>query len=211
MKTDDLISLLVKDTPVEGRFGRTFALALTGSILFTAVLFFGLIHPRPDVAQAAETLRFLFKFVVTLTTTVTAAGVVLRVAQPGVPVIFWRRALLGAPVLLIAAVIAELVVMPASTWASRWIGVNISQCMTLIPLMAIVPLICLLLALRRGAPEHPGAAGALAGLVASGIAATFYASHCTDDSPLFVITWYPLAGALVVFVGYLAGSRLLRW
>jgi hypothetical protein len=211
MKTDDLISLLVEDTPVRWRFGRALALALCGGILFTAVMFFGLIHPRPDVAQAAETARFLFKFVVTLALTVTAAGLAWRIAQPGAPAGFWRWAPIAAPMLLFAAVIAELLVMPQSTWAARWIGVNISQCMTLIPLMAIFPLICLLLALRQGAPKRPGVAGAIAGLVASGIAATFYASHCTDDSPLFVITWYPLASALVVYVGYMAGSRFLRW
>jgi hypothetical protein len=54
-------------------------------------------------------------------------------------------------------------------------------------------------------------AGAVAGLAASGIAATFYASNCTDDSPLFVLLWYPLAIAIVTAVGYVAGGRLLRW
>jgi hypothetical protein len=211
MKTDDLIALLAKDTPVRWRLRHALMLAFFGSILFTAVMFFGLIHPRPDVAQAAQTIRFLFKFVVTLTLTMTAMGLVIRVAQPGVPMGYWRWSLIVAPILLVAAVIAELLAMPESTWAARWIGVNISQCTTLIPLMAIVPLICLLVALRQGAPRHPGAAGAIAGLVSSGIAATFYASHCNDDSPLFVITWYPLASALVVYVGYLAGSRFLRW
>ena len=37
--------------------------------------------------------------------------------------------------------------------------------------------------------------------------ATLYASHCTDDSPLFVATWYTIATALVAAVGALAGSR----
>jgi hypothetical protein len=54
-------------------------------------------------------------------------------------------------------------------------------------------------------------AGAVAGLAASGIAATFYASNCTDDSPLFVITWYPIAILIVAAVGYLIGRKLLRW
>jgi hypothetical protein len=47
--------------------------------------------------------------------------------------------------------------------------------------------------------------------VASGIAATLYASHCTDDSPLFVATWYSLAIGMVALVGYVIGSRVLRW
>jgi hypothetical protein len=54
-------------------------------------------------------------------------------------------------------------------------------------------------------------AGAVAGLAASGIAATFYASNCTDDSPLFVLLWYPIAIAIVTAVGYILGKRLLRW
>jgi hypothetical protein len=52
--------------------------------------------------------------------------------------------------------------------------------------------------------------GAVAGLIAGGIAATFYAAHCVDDSPLFVATWYTLALALVTLAGALAGRWVLR-
>nr|WP_271570195.1 NrsF family protein [Bradyrhizobium sp. CCBAU 11386] len=45
----------------------------------------------------------------------------------------------------------------------------------------------------------------------AGLAATPYASHCTDDSPLFVATWYTLAAALVAAVGALVGSKVLRY
>ena len=51
----------------------------------------------------------------------------------------------------------------------------------------------------------PALSGALAGASAAGIAATFYASNCTDDSPLFVATWYPSATLIVVSVGAVAG------
>jgi hypothetical protein len=54
-------------------------------------------------------------------------------------------------------------------------------------------------------------AGAVAGLLSAGLAATFYASHCTDDSPLFVATWYTIATALVTAIGALAGSKVLRF
>jgi hypothetical protein len=43
------------------------------------------------------------------------------------------------------------------------------------------------------------------------LAATLYASHCTDDSPLFVATWYSIATAAVAAIGALAGSRVLRF
>jgi len=65
--------------------------------------------------------------------------------------------------------------------------------------------------LRSGAPRSPGLTGALAGAAAAGIAALFYASHCPDDSPLFVATWYPLATLICMGAGALAGRRFLAW
>jgi hypothetical protein len=47
--------------------------------------------------------------------------------------------------------------------------------------------------------------------VASGIGASFYAANCTDDSPLFVLAWYPIAASIVTGAGFLIGRRLLRW
>jgi len=38
-----------------------------------------------------------------------------------------------------------------------------------------------------------------------------YAAHCTDDSPLFVATWYTLAVTLLTVAGAFAGRRFARW
>ncbi|HLX14102.1 MAG TPA: NrsF family protein, partial [Bradyrhizobium sp.] len=91
------------------------------------------------------------------------------------------------------------------------VGSNSRICMTAIPLMSLPLLAAALIGLRHGATARPAVAGAIAGLASAGLAATLYASHCTDDSPLFVATWYPIATALVVAVGALAGSRVLRF
>ncbi|MBX9710348.1 MAG: NrsF family protein, partial [Xanthobacteraceae bacterium] len=48
-------------------------------------------------------------------------------------------------------------------------------------------------------------------LTSAGLAATLYASHCPDDSPLFVATWYTIASVIVAAVGALAGSRVLKF
>jgi hypothetical protein len=93
----------------------------------------------------------------------------------------------------------------------RLIGSNSRICLTAIPLMSLPLLAGALLALRHGATTRPAAAGAIAGLLSAGLAATLYASHCTDDSPLFVATWYPIAIALVAAVGALVGSKVLRF
>ena len=53
--------------------------------------------------------------------------------------------------------------------------------------------------------------GAIAGLLSAGLAATLYASHCTDDSPLFVATWYTIAALVVAGLGAGIGARVLRY
>jgi hypothetical protein len=94
---------------------------------------------------------------------------------------------------------------------TRLVGNNSKICMSGIPLISLPLLAAALIGLRHGAPTRPALAGAIAGLVSSGLAATLYAAHCTDDSPLFVATWYTLATALVSVVGALAGRKVLTF
>ncbi|MCS0496442.1 NrsF family protein [Ancylobacter sp. MQZ15Z-1] len=211
MKTDDLIELLAEDATPQWPFRRLFDIALLAAVAACAVAFFATIGPRPDFAHAAETVRFPFKFVVTLTLATGAVGLSLAMARPGVRTGPWLWLLAAAPLLLLAGVAAELAVVPREAWMTRLVGHNSAFCLRVIPLLAVAPLACFLLVLRRGAPAHAGRAGALAGLAAGGIAATFYAAHCPDDSPLFVAVWYSVAIAIVTAAGYLGGRRLLAW
>lgn len=212
MKTDDLIEALVEDrgTPPMSPRAAILGAVISGAVI-AGILFMMMLGYRSDIAQAAETYRFLFKFVFTLTLTVSAIILVLRVFRPEAVLgrALWLIAV--APAMLVAAALAELFVMPSSSWLPRLIGTNARFCLTMIPLLSVAPLLAFFTALRRGAPANPGLAGALAGLGAGGIAATLYASHCIDDSPLFVIVWYPIAIGFVTLVGYLAGRRWLRW
>ena len=210
MKTDDLIELLVKDV-APWRFRSILAGAVAGGIIIAAILFFVGIGFRPDISEAVKSNRFLFKFVVTVSLAVTAIWVTLNVGRPGGSFTPRGLALAIAPALLACAAVVELLVLPESQWMPHLIGHNARMCLTLIPLLSIGPLACLLAALRGGAPSSPGLAGAVAGLGASGIAATFYAANCTDDSALFVITWYSIAILIVTTAGYLIGRKLLRW
>jgi hypothetical protein len=210
VKTDDLIELLVKDL-VPWRFRSILAGAVAGGIIIAAIVFFGGIGFRPDISEAAESNRFLFKFVVTISLAVAAIWVTLSVGRPGGSIGQRGLVLALAPALLAGAAVVELLVLPESQWMPSLVGHNARFCLTLIPLLSLGPLACLLAALREGAPSSPGLAGAVAGLAASGIAATFYAANCTDDSALFVITWYPIATLIVTTAGYLAGRKLLSW
>ena len=100
---------------------------------------------------------------------------------------------------------------PSAQWGAKLVGSNSMHCLLVIPILSIPPLAALIFALREGAPRYPALTGALAGAAAAGVAATIYASNCPDDSPLFVVTWYPIATGVVVLVGALAGRRWLAW
>ncbi|MEP7314455.1 MAG: NrsF family protein, partial [Pseudomonadota bacterium] len=119
--------------------------------------------------------------------------------------------LLGVSCVLLVGVIAELFVLPSDVWLGQMVGSNASWCLRIIPLLAAAPLVACFLALRRAAPTRPALAGAAAGLLSAAVAASLYALHCTDDSPLFVAAWYGLAILLVTAVGAALGPRLLRW
>jgi hypothetical protein len=211
MKTDDLIATLAKDARATGpSITAMLAGGVAVAIVLAAIAFFGMLGPRPDIATAAATPRFLLKFVITATLALTALAAAAALSRPeagprGLGLLF------AAPVLLAVAVLAEMVLVPMPDWPARFIGNNNMQCLVFIPLIGLAPLAVLLAAMRRGAPARPRLAGAVAGLLAGGIAATFYAAHCTDDSPLFVATWYSIAILALAALGALAASRALRW
>jgi hypothetical protein len=84
-------------------------------------------------------------------------------------------------------------------------------CLIAVPLLSVPPVAALFLAFRQGAPMRPALAGALAGLAGGGLGAAVYALHCTEDSPLFYVTWYGTAIGIVTLVATLLGARILRW
>ena len=211
MKTEQLVASLVADragssAPLRRSVGRAVAIGAVVSLVIFAVEF----GPRVDLAAAFATWRFDLKLVLVLTALAAAAGACLAMARP-LASGAWRRGVLPVLLLAAAALVVELVLLPAGTWKARLVGSNALVCLTAIPLFALAPLAALLLALRRAAPASPARAGAAAGALAAAAAAVIYAFHCFDDSPLFVLTWYPLAAIPVIAIGAAVGHRLLRW
>jgi hypothetical protein len=211
VKTAHLVDMLAQDAPVRWGLSSRLAMAFAVGAVIAAAIFVFSVGMRPDMSVAGYTMRVQFKFLFALTLVSGAAGAVAQVGRPDATPGPWAFVLLAVPVVLALAVIAELLATPAQSWIPRLIGQNSVYCLTILPALALAPLACLLFALRESAPTQPGLAGAVAGLAASGIAAVLYASHCPDDSPLFVAVWYPSAIAIVVAAGYLVGARLLKW
>lgn len=211
MKTDDLIRALAADAHRQSADpGRTMGLVLPLAVLLAGAVFLGWLGPRDDIAAAFATARFDFKLVAAAMLAASALAVLLRVARPDGD---WRASMLLAlaPAMLLAGVAVELAVLPGSDRAAAATGVNALVCLTSIPLIGLGPLALFIGFLRRGAPVRPARAGAIAGVAAGGLAALFYALHCTDDSPLFVVIWYTIAIAILAGLGALAGRLAVRW
>lgn len=211
MGTDELIKALVSNlqpvTPLSAIWRRAAALA----IVTTGAIFFATLGLRSDIAAAAETLRFLFKFAASVTLATSAFVLVRVLSRPGEPC--WRAAfyVAVAPALVAVAVVVEMSVLPPEMWSANMIGMNSLVCVISVLLLGIVPLATFLVALRHGASTKPFAAGAAAGIVAGGIAATFFALQCTNDSPLFVAIWYTLAIAGLAAIGAICTKAMARW
>jgi hypothetical protein len=211
MQTDQLIRTLAADNAYRARpVGLVLALALLAAAPVSLALFFAELGVRPDVMTAMRNPFFGLKFAVTLALAISAIAVSLHLSRPEASLRGFVWLLLIPAGLLVAGISGEMMMPQRLPMMTRLVGSNSKVCLTAIPAMSLPLLAAALFGLRHGAPTRPAVAGAVAGLLSAGLAATLYASHCTDDSPLFVVTWYTLATALVTAIGALAGSRLLR-
>jgi hypothetical protein len=212
MKTDDLIEALVRDAfrPRSSPAQRVLGAILLGGLIAGTMFAFAL-GVRPDISSAFETWRFVLKFALALISLACAWWACLELARPEVRLKDVGGWIVLAPALLAVAVLYELVAIPPVQWSARAVGNYAGTCLLAIPLLSIAPLMALLIALRAGAPRVPASTGAAAGLLAGSLSAALYATHCPDDSPLFVAVWYTLAVGLVTSIGALAGYRILRW
>jgi hypothetical protein len=212
METDRLIRTLAADSAYRARpVGFVLALALLAAAPVSVAIFLAGLGVRPDVMTAVHNPFFELKFLVTLALAISAIVVGLHLSRPEASVHGWVWLLLIPAGLVVAGIGIEMLLPQRLPVMTRLIGSNSRICMTAIPLMSLPLLAAALIGLRHGAPTRPALTGAVAGLLSAGLAATLYASHCTDDSPLFVVTWYTIATALVTAIGALAGSRVLRF
>jgi hypothetical protein len=211
MDTDQLIRTLATDNTERARpVGFVLALSLVAAAPVSVLIFLATLGVRPDFDTAVHNPFFDLKFAVTLALAISATAISLHMSRPEALLRGWAVLLLVPAGLLAAGIGAEMMIPQRAPMMTRLIGNNSRYCMAAIPIMSLPLLVGALYGLRHGAPSRPALAGALAGLLSAGLAATLYASHCTDDSPLFVMTWYTIGTAAVTAIGALAGSKVLR-
>jgi hypothetical protein len=212
MRDQELVRRLVSnlDATAAGSFHMPLRLAaLTAlSSLTSLALIVLLLSRSPHLAHGPGATII----VAVLSAGVLALGAALTAVRLSYPEGRTRLRWLAMPVAILAGGIAlELSDAPRSTWSSRFWGENPLACFLLVYALALPILAAVLFALRAGATSHPRVSGAMAGLVAGGIAAALYTLHCPENSLLFTGTWHVLAVLGLTACGALAGDRLLRW
>ena len=137
MKTHKFIAALVADdvavVPHQSMLWRAAAVA----VLAAATAFFLLLYPRPDFMQAIRTVRFDFKFVVTLSLAASAFVSLRHGVRPEMGEKPLKATLLIVPALLSVAVVLELITVPSAYWVARWFGQNWLYCMAFIPALSL--------------------------------------------------------------------------
>lgn len=212
MKTDDLIRALASDGVAEAASVRgTAAWAVPVAALAVGAAFLLTLGLRADIAAGSVLAATAMKLAVTLTLAATGVFLALRFARSTEFGVRIPLVLAIAPLLLALFVFGDLARAGVPGWSARMIGTNGLFCLTMAPLLSLPPLAGLLHVLRAGAVTRPAFAGFVAGLAATGIGASFYALHCTDDSPLFLALWYGLTALIVGGAGAAAGKMFVRW
>jgi hypothetical protein len=211
MKTEALIEALAADTKIERPILGTLVLWLVPAIALAAMAIHLVLGFRDDLLMSLFTPLSVMRFALTAALGLIGVRLALLLARPE------GRGLARLwPLAAVAAVALGLLVWayfatPAGGRQMALVGKTMVTCLVTIPLLSILPVTAILMSMRNGATTAPALAGFVAGVAGSGFASMVYAMHCTEDSPLFYVTWYGIAIMMVAVVSTLIGSRVLRW
>jgi hypothetical protein len=211
MKTDDLIRALSADTVRQPALRTTLVMGLVPALAICLLAVWFLLGFRADLLTALVTPVSLARILLTGILGIAAVRLALLLARPegGQVARLWPLAAVAAAALGLLA--WAYVATPAEARQMATVGKTMTTCLVAIPLLSVLPVATVLYVLRQGATTAPLRAGFVAGLAGSGFAAAIYALHCTEDSPLFYVTWYGLAIMGVTLISTLIGARVLRW
>ncbi len=215
MNTELLIAQLANDLrPVPTGSSRTrlrLGLIWGAGIAAAAVVLWPSLGIRHDLGEAMSTGIFWVKLLYSGSLAYLGFRALDRLSRPGPHVVHWAS-LLAVPLVALAAVtLLWLGAAPADSGEAFWTGSSSVQCLFYVAGLSVPVFLGLLWSLSRLAPTQLGAAGAAAGLVAGGTAATVYALHCTESSPGFVLLWYSLGVGAASLIGAAIGRKVLRW
>ena len=214
MQTDDLIRSLASGTlePVGRRFAVTritVSLALSAGVVAVAIM--ASIGLRHDLlaAMAGEMFWIKLGYVASILLVALPVGVAMR--RPDADVSrAWLMLVVPFTLIMIGALV-ERAAQPVDLRIASMLGQSWRQCPLLIAGFSLPIFASLIFAFRRFATTRPAITGGFLGIASGAAAACLYCLHCPESSLAFVAIWYSLGVLLAGMIGFVTGSRLLRW
>lgn len=213
MKTDDLITGLALDlAPTRaGQLERRLLAFMLPAVAVAMIGLWGALGLRSDLAAAVVGPTFWAKAAYTVALCGTGFWLLDRLGRPGRS----ARGPVGLLALVVGVALAwaavELATADPADRMGLLMGGSATVCPAYILFLFALSAPFIFYAARRFAPVRPGAAGAAAGLLSAGLAATLYGLHCPEYTAAFVVVWYSLGIALSVGAGALVGKVAFRW
>lgn len=210
MNTDTLIAAIAADTRPQPRVGERLFRAIPVAFGVSAALFLLIWGVRPDILVAL-TSATLVKTLLPFVLAGLAGALALGLSRPeGRPL--GRTVVLGGfGAVLLVAFAGAVALSGVSSLVAALSTPSLAVCLISIPILAVPFLFATLWALSNGAPLRPARAGAVAGLVAGGLAATIYSLYCDEDALLFFLPAYSAAVLFISMMGAVIGGRVLKW
>jgi hypothetical protein len=211
MKTDELLRTIAADTAPARPLRATLLYGLVPALGVALLAVWATLGVRSDLVQSVFEPLSVARFVLTGAVGLFGLRLAVLLARPEgyMQARLWPLAALG--MIALALLAYAYVATPAEGRQMAFVGKTIRTCLLAIPLLSLLPVASIFVMLRNGAPTAPRLASGVAGLAGGGLAAAVYALHCTEDSPLFYVTWYGLAITIVAVAASLIGPRFLRW
>lgn len=207
--TDRLIDGLAASPPPPPLSARGLALPMLISLVLTLGLFMVLIGPRADLLGALAVPEVAAKTLLPLAVALLALALAVQSARPARAL---RPGLLAVPAAAALVLFsARLMQTPSGLVVPAVLGQSALACLLSITALSVPAIGAGLMVFRRGAPPRPGLTGAMIGIASAAGAASGYALHCTEDSPLFFVAWYGVAIVAAGLGGWVCGQRMLRW
>ena len=212
MKTDELIAALASEPMGPPLRPVRIAAAVTGLVVSCFAVFLLAAGLRADLGTALTTPVIAVKTILPALLSLLALLAVLRMMRPEGAETVRARAVLGAVLVLCLGLYAVgFTTQARPLWFADLTPAYVAQCLGFILLLSLPGLALAMRLVRRGASTAPVRSGAALGLAVSAGATAGYSLYCTQDNPIFFVTWYGAAILIVTGIGALAGHRFLRW
>lgn len=213
MSNDALIDQLVGDLrPVRrSSRGRQFALLL-GLAAIELAGFLSLGTMRPDITAASGRVVFWWKMGGLASLSVFGVFIALRSFDPvSTPRAALRRWFALIACLFLLGWVIDAAGNGVDTLVSRLAWRMGIECLTVMTILSIPPMIALGILMKGGAPtDRPASALAVGGAAATW-GAFIFAFHCPSDDPFYIVFWYTLGCAAVTLIARAILPMFSRW